>query len=104
MGPVIIQIVTIVEGYLFTRRDVARGNDPDTVIFQLCLGVGRATMIYEACKVARDAAIKIEFLIDVEDIIIAFAATPRRLLFGDPLSSIFDNPVTGENFRSGEHS
>jgi len=77
MFPVIVQIVAVIEGNFFSRKDVAQRHDPDFIVLELRLRIRRTTVIDKARKVALHTAINVEFLIDVEDVIVAFHAAPQ---------------------------
>src|SRR5256885_5108 len=60
----ICQIITVIEGDLFTRPDRAAGHDPDMAIDQLGFAIGRTTMIDELGGIPADIPIDVALIVD----------------------------------------
>jgi hypothetical protein len=101
MVAIIVEIVTIIKRHFFAGKDVPQGHDPDPVIFKLGFGVRRTTVIDETREVGLHAAIDVEFVVDVEDKIVAIDATSQGLFLGHPFSGVFDDGTAGGNAHLG---
>src|SRR5881296_1580388 len=94
----VLQIITVVERDLLGGSDVAQRDDPNTtIIIELGFCIRRATVIDEAGDVRFDAAVEVELVVDLKNIIIPLAAVSQRLLLGDSLADVFNDMFSGPN-------
>ena len=100
--PVIHKVVSVVEGDLFARFDVAPGDDPNVAAFPLHFAIRRATMIDKTSRIPIHVTIQILPIIERKDILIVSLASPRRFLLVNLLAEILDHTGALRNVRSRE--
>jgi hypothetical protein len=91
MFMVLLQVIIVIEGNLFTSLDVSKGDDPDAAVNVLRLGVRGATVIYQTGRVPIHIAIEIVLVIQAKDAGIFQLALAERFLFVNFYADIFDN-------------
>jgi len=74
MLAIIVEIVTVIERNLLAGRDVSQSDNPHVLAIELSFGIGGATMVDEPSEIGVDAAVDIELVVDLENVVISVDA------------------------------
>ena len=91
------QIVTVVEGDLLPRVDLAGGHNMYVSINQFCFAVRMAAMIDEPGGVPGNIAIQILSIRQGKDILVVTLAPLQGLRLGNALANVFNDPCARRN-------
>src|SRR3954468_18533183 len=88
---IILEIITVVEGQFFARKDVANRDDPDVFALEERLAIRFATVIYETGRVPLHITIEIKPIADGENIFVLSFTAAKGFRFRNLLAGIFQN-------------
>src|SRR4051812_21012538 len=87
-----VEIVTVIERELLAGGDVPTRHDPEFALQAFDVTIRSAAMVYETRGIPFNPAVQIALVIQAKNAIIPPPAPPQRLLLGDNLAHVLDNP------------